>query len=712
MNTIDRRSFLKTSGSLTVGFLLFGCAKDSKVGVNANPPFTADQADAWLQVLADGTVQVLTGKLELGQGLKIVMQQVAGEELNINPRQIKVIYADTGITQNEGYTAGSRSVERSSMIIRRAAATARQRVLRLAAERWQVDVKDLELRDGQVTRRGSNDHLEIAALLTENQFIGNIVDDAPLKPKDRYQWVGQPLPHPDIEQLVQGAPIFIQDLRLENMVHARVLHPPVPGVQLVGTSQSLESMPGVLKVVRNGSFAAVITEREFQAVKALEELEQSARWLPTGQAPNTEQWPSLFQRGSIKRSASPVQSLEASYSKPYVMHGSIGPSCALAQYKDGQLQIWSHSQGAYPLRATVSDLLDMPEDRIRVTGIRGAGCYGHNGADDVAAEAALLAVALPGRPIRLMWQRKDEHTVEPYGSAMFMKLKASLSPEGQITNWRYDFWSDAHSSRPRGKASYFVSARMLAEAFPYEGTNRVGGGSRNSEPYYKIPEAITEDHHVAGPLRVSALRSLGAYANIFAIESFMDELAGEAGLDPIRFRLNHLDDERAIAILQNLEALIKDVKTSENQGLGIGFSRYKNTAAYCAVAALITVDPEQKVVTPIKMWAVIEAGEVINPDGLINQTEGGMVQAASWTLKEAVKFEGQQVTSENWNTYRILRMDQVPETEVRILNRPELPPMGAGEAAQGPAAAAIANAVFRATGKRVRDLPIESNLWT
>jgi CO/xanthine dehydrogenase Mo-binding subunit len=393
------------------------------------------------------------------------------------------------------------------------------------------------------------------------------------------------------------------------------------------------------------------------------------------------------------------------------MHGSIGPSCAVAAFSDGRLHIWSHTQGVYPLRSTISKMTGLTEENIRITGMRGAGCYGHNGADDVSADAALLAMAYPNRPVRLQWQRNDEHQWEPYGSAMRMELSATLDDNGRITKWDYQLWSDGHSTRPRGDASHLVSARYLEKPHPFRNSGRVGGGTRNAEPYYDIPSASVQDYHVTGPLRSSALRSLGAYANIFAIECFMEELAEKAGIAPLDFRLQHSSDERSVAVIQKLKEMVAKETLAEGEGMGYGFSRYKNSASYCAVAAKVQVDLAKKIIRPIKMWSVIEAGEVINPDGLKNQTEGGMIQAASWTLLEAVGFDARGITTKDWTSYPILRYNAVPATEVEVIDRPDQPPLGGGEAAQGPAGAAIANAVYAASGKRVRELPIERALF-
>lgn len=725
MQSIARREFLIKGGYLSIGFSLLGCMEGSNAATVApeelSPDFTIEppgtplpddtRIDAWLQILEDGQVRILTGKMELGQGLKVVMQQVAGEELNIPPHRIDVVIADTGRTSNEGVTAGSRSVERSAMTVRRAAAAAREQLKEMAAQQWGISTGKVSLKDGMITR-DSGETIGFAPLIANRQLTANIPDNVPLKPKEAYQWVGRPIPHPDLEKIVRGEAVYIQDMRLPEMVHARVVRPPVYEAELESWDRSVEAMPGILKVVENGSFLAVIAGEEYQAVQAAEMLRKKSQWRSSAPLPAVNSWAEyLAGQGETVQHSVSGNSHHAVYAKPYIMHGSIGPSCAIAVYDEDRLHIWSHSQGVYNLRATISDMTGLPEDAIRVTGVRGSGCYGHNGADDVGGDAALIAMAFPGRPVRLQWQRQDEHQWEPYGSAMRMELSATLDSGGNINSWRYDLWSDGHSTRPRGDAANLIGARYLAEPAAFGGSRGVGGGTRNAEPYYRIANVKVADHHVAGPLRTSALRSLGAYANIFAIESFMDELAEKAGKDPLQFRIDHSEDERSVAVLNALGELIKNEKPASGEGIGIAFSRYKNSASYCAVAAKVMVDLEAKTVKPIKMWSVLEAGEAINTDGLKNQTEGGMIQSASWTLKEEVKFNEQEITSKNWTDYSIIRYDAVPETEVVIIDRPDLPPLGAGESAQGPAGAAIANAVYAAGGRRVRELPIEKYLF-
>jgi CO/xanthine dehydrogenase Mo-binding subunit len=600
------------------------------------------------------------------------------------------------------------------MIVRGAAAAARVSLVELAAISKDLPSHQFVLQEGCVKHKDTQECLSFADLLKGKQLSKTIPDEILLKPKDQYQWVGKPVPHPDMEKIIRGHALFIQDLRLPGMVHARILHPPAYGAKLEHWESEIEQQPGVLKVVENGSFLAVIAEQEYLALKAVKALQEQTTWTSGAAFPEISSWAEFLKNQSKDDVVLPEKSPQihhAIYSKPYQMHGSIGPSCAIAAFDEGRLHVWSHTQGVYPLRSTISHLTGLSEEAIRITGVRGSGCYGHNGADDVAAEAALLAISFPDRPVRLQWEREDEHLWEPFGSAMRMELSAKLNARKKIEQWSYHLWSDGHSTRPRGEAGHFISARHLKDPFPFAPPGRVGGGTRNAEPYYEIPKTEVKDHHVNGPLRTSALRSLGAYANIFAIESFMEELAEKAGLHPLEFRTNHLTDARAIGVISRLRSSLENEIIVAGEGIGYGFSRYKNSASYCAVAAKVRVDLSAKKLRPIKMWAVLDAGEAINPDGLKNQTEGGMIQSVSWTLMETVQFNQSEISSLDWVTYPIIRFDQIPETEVIIIDRPDQPPLGAGEAAQGPSAAAIANAVYAACGKRVRELPVEKTLF-
>jgi nicotinate dehydrogenase subunit B len=717
----SRRNFLKTTGCLTIGFSL-GAPSFSMYLPQEELPQSLKRnpnINAWLQVLPDGKIKVFTGKLELGQGIRIAMAQMAAEELDMEPSMVEVSLAETGITPDEGYTAGSGSIDNSAMSVRYASAAARKKLLDLAAVKLNVPAEQLVLANARIAAP-SGKTISFAELLAGKQITDKVTQPVTLKSKDKYRFVGKSILRQDITDMVRASPVYVQDLRFQGMVHARIVRPPVYGARLISYNENevRSKVPAFLKLVVNGSFMGVVAKDEFSAIQCQRILKNSSKWSePQNIAPaaHTElskflkslpsKQDSLKEKGKVNLNEETGYTIhKAEYFKPYIMHGSIGPSCSVAFYDQQMLHIWSHSQGVYPLQTTIQNMTGLPLEQIHIKGVPGSGCYGHNGADDVAGDAALLAIAFPGKHIRVQWSREEEHGWEPYGSAMIMALEARMDGNGKISDWKHTLWSDTHGARPAGNANSLLPAHYLEKPFTGRSNGFSGGAYRNSEPYYSFPNQKVDVHFFEGPLRVSALRSLGAYANIFAIECFMDELAEKAKKDPFEFRLMHLDDPRAKAVVSRLRELIKG---GEKQGssIGIGFSRYKNTASYCAVAARLRIT-DSKSVQVEKMWAVIDPGEVINPDGIINQTEGGMIQAASWTLQEEVKFDTQKVTSLNWDAYPIFRFNQVPETEVVLIDNPAEGPMGAGEAAQGPAGAAIVNAVSKALGKRVRELPV------
>lgn len=599
--------------------------------------------------MEDGSVLVLTGKMELGQGIRIAVAQVAAEELNTSPDLVEVNLAETGVTADEGYTAGSRSIETSAMSIRKAAAAAREKLLDLASEKWGISKSELELEDGKIS--AGKRSMTLYDLLEGRQLKEDIGEPVEFYGKTRRKYVGQPVFRKDIPAMVRGDHEYVQDLRFPNMVHARIIRPQSYTSSLGFLDESgLENFPGFLKLVRIGSFVGVIAEEEYEALKLSWEVTNRAKWNDDEELPadiplkeylktldaETEieeeegDWENAINAASIQHSAA--------YYKPYIMHAANGPSCAVAYFKDEKLKVWTHSQGVYPLRETLAALLEMPAESIHVKGVLGSGCYGHNGADDVATEAALLAVNYPGRHVRLQWMRNDEHCWEPYGTAMIMELKAGLDSNGKIQGWKYDFWSGGHSTRPNGQPETLLPARFLDKGYGVPGVGFKGGAVRNSTPYYAVGALNIKSHIFQGPLRKSALRGLGAFGNVFAIECFMDELAHKAGKDPVEFRIAHLNDERAVTCLQKIREHTRRVNLKEKEGLGYAFARYKNSASYFAVAAHVKVN-EKGIVRVKKMWGVIDSGETINPDGLKNQTEGGMVHAASWALREEVQFD-------------------------------------------------------------------------
>lgn len=729
---LSRRTFLKSTGLVTVGFsLLPACHLTEEEAVARSrasagtPPADALPAslanepriDAWLHVLDDGRLRIFTGKLELGQGIRIAIAQVAAEELNTSPDRVDVHLAETGVTPNERYTSASVSIEHSAMSVRHACATARRILQERAAERFGVATGAVRLDDGSVRIDGQDRTYSYAEVLDGTPISTTVTEPAALIPTDERRWIGQPVARQDIPHMVRGDAVYVQDLRFDGMLHARVVRPPGYDATLQRYDEQAvrNAADGVQHIVANGSFLGVVAEDEYQALRAQQALASSAEWTtPTPLPADTPL--DDYLRGLPTRSESVVnrgtfgdsERLSASYFRPYLMHGSIGPSCAVGHYDGDRLRIWTHSQGVYPLRDTLANLVGLPASRIEVKGVPGSGCYGHNGADDVAADVALLATAVPNRPIRLQWERTDEHGWAPYGSAMIMDVAARLDSNGRIADWQYDVWSDTHSTRPGGDPGNLLAGRYVEDAHPLRSRGYLAGGYRNATPYYALPNLKIDAHFFEGPLRVSALRGLGAHANVFAIESFMDELAEQAGSDPLAFRRMHLDDSRAVAVLDAVGQRAEQANVGPNEGIGYGFARYKNQAAYCAVAAKVHAAPDGPL-RVTNMWGAIDAGETINPDGLKNQLEGGMIQSASWAMSEEVQFDETHVTSLEWTSYPIFRFEDAPDVEATVIDRPDQPPLGAGEAAQGPATAAVANAVARATGQRIRTLPVRSS---
>ena len=732
-----RRGILAAGGSLVVSFSLLSRAYSQEGEVQPTAPPAQPKAklpgslsgdpflDAWIRIDAKGEVTVFTGKAELGQGVKTALIQIAAEELELDPTAIHLVTADTTRTPDEGYTAGSQSIQNSGTAIRHAAAQVREILIAQAASRWQVAADQLRAENGMIMR-ADGQSLAYGDLVSDTNLHVEATPQSRLKPASSFKVMGQPMRRVDIPAKVTGAPVYVQDMRLPGMVHARVVRPPRPGATLGALDASaVETMPGVVAVVRNGSFLAVVAEREFQAIQAMRVLEGVAQWSggvklpkPDGFIQSLKSVPSQEGVVSEKGQTSGVagaKTFQATFTRPYQIHGSIGPSCAVAQLDNGTTTVWSHTQGVYPDRAAISEMLGVKPEQVRVIHVEGSGCYGHNGADDAAADAALIAQAVPGRPVRLQWMREQEHMWEPYGPAMLTEVRAALDDAGRIVAWNYDLWSNTHSTRP-GPAGSLIAAQSLPTPFqppPAKlSISPSGNGDRNAVPLYAIPNLRVIWHFLPDmPLRVSALRGLGAYANVFAIESTMDELALMAGADPVEFRLRHMEDPRGRAVI---EAAAKGFGWSsdelpEGRGRGFAFARYKNLAAYLALALDMEVERETGRSRITRVVAAIDSGEIVNPDGIRNQTEGGIIQAASWTLYEAVSFDEDGITSMDWSSYPIMRFGAVPESiDVRIMDRPGEPFLGTGEAAQGPTAAAIGNAIRSATGKRLYDLPFRA----
>ena len=680
--------------------------------------------NAWIRIDANGRVTAFTGKAELGQGIKTALSQVVAEELEVPFKQVSLVTADTSRTADEGYTAGSHSVQDSGTALRNAAAQVREILIAEAARRLKIPADQLHAETGAIIGPNSA-RITYAELVSATLLQAEAQPASKLKDPAFFKVIDKPVQRVDIPAKVTGGAAYVHDMRLPGMLHARVVRPPSYGARLTSLDvTNIEKMTGVVKVIRDGNFIAVAAYREFQAIKAMQALSRAARWEETHGLPRhphsvllglPAQDLVIFDKQDAPVASATV-TLDATYTRPYISHGSVGPSCAVAHLTEGVMTVWTHTQGVYPDRRAIAEMLGLPQDKVHCIHVEGSGCYGHNGADDAAADAALIANCLPDRPVRLQWMREQEHGWEPYGPAMVAKAHASVDAAGRIVAWDYGVWSNTHSMRP-GPAGSLLAAQHMEKSFPVPEPSPIpqpeGGGDRNAIPLYTLPSAKVTHHFLRQmPVRISALRSLGAHMNVFAIESFMDELALAAGSDPVAFRLAHLEDSRARDVVT---AAADEFHWSARptpaggHGYGFAFARYKNLAAYCAVVMQVHVDRDTGRIRVLRVSAAIDTGQVVNPDGVRNQIEGGILQSLSWTMFEAVTFDSTRITSIDWSTYPILRFGSVPESlTVRIVDRPGTPFLGCGEAAQGPTAAALANAVANATGKRVRDLPMNA----
>ena len=676
----------------------------------------------WIDFSEAGVARVFSAKVELGQGIVTAIAQIAAAELRLPMSKVALVSGDTRSCPNESYTAGSMSIEVGGTSIRMACAEALHAIVERGARMLGAEESRVTADGGFILLDGARSGLDYWQVAREVDWKRPISGTASFAAAGSASSIGTSVARLDLPAKVAGR-AFIHDLELPNMLHGRVLRPPSQGARLQSLDESAaERMPGVVKIWRSGDFVGICCEREYQAVKALESIRAGARWIESEVSAGAQSWrewlPTLrsidsdTEAGERPPAAANVRRLSATYSRPPIAHASMAPSCAVAVYDGGNLIVWTHSQGVFPLRGAIANTLGLDESRIAVIHVQGAGVYGHNAADDVALDAALLARQAPSRPVRIQWTREDELAWSPLGSPMVVKIESGLSPAGEIVDWSSEIWSGPHGQRPRprGPVNLLAAAHIDPPIpFPeaYEVLSRFAGGARNSEPPYDLPHRKNLLHSIPGlPFRTSALRTLGGYANVFAAESFMDELADAAGADPVEFRLRYLSDERARRVIETAVRMADwrfDAERGKGRASGIGFARYKNAAAYVAVIANVEVD---QVVRVSKVVAAVDAGLAINPDGVINQIEGGIVQSISWTLKEQVVFDGRRVTSRTWEEYPILRFDEVPELQVELIQRPDSAPLGVGEAAQGPAAAAVANAVGRALDFRIRDLPI------
>ena len=671
----------------------------------ANPKLST-----WIGLDMPGSVIVRVGKVELGQGILTALAQIAADELDVGLDRIIMRAADTARSPDEGPTVGSISISSSGPALRQVCAEVRALLLAAASTKMGVNPAELLVSDGTVHDAAGTfaiSYWELAPPLDRDA-------DGSATPQTRGSVVGTSPPRIDLPDKLAGRPRFIHDLELPGQLFGRVVRPPSRAAVLTGLSDV--DVPGV--VVRDGSFLGVVAEREEHAVRAAEALARAAQWDERDSLPDVDGLADWLRAQPVEPvsvaddppAAEVAGEVRARYSRPFLAHGSIAPSCGLALWQGDELTVWTHSQGVFRLRWAIAAVLGMPEELIVVRHVEGAGCYGHNGADDVAFDAVLLARAVPGRPVQVVWSRADELGWAPLGAAMAVDLTAGVDAQGNLVRWQQDIWSPGHTTRPGYAGSPgLIAATHLDGGQPLrsaiEPAPPAGGLTRNAVPYYDIPHRQTTGHRlVEMPLRTSALRSLGAHLNVFAIESLIDELAERAGRDPVEYRLAHLSDERARDVITRATAAAEwsSWQPREDAGHGIAFARYKNSGAYCAVVAEVEATHELKV---RRLVVAADVGQIISPDGVRNQLEGGAIQSTSWTLFEQVRFDRRRVTSTTWETYPILRFPDAPTVHIELIDHPDLPSLGAGEATQGPTSAAIANALRNALGIPVRDLP-------
>lgn len=687
--------------------------------IASSPSLTENPRCAdWIDLSRAGTVVLKSGKVEIGQGITTALIQIAADELDVAASCVQLISGHTALGPLEAGTSSSLSIETGGRAVRLAASAVRAIALAEAAKLLQAPLESLTIDDGRVKVSGRETDLSYWSLAPSLDLGALVLDHArPKSPAER-RLVGTSMPRVDLGAKAVGTS-FIHDIELPGMLHGRTLDPPASGRRLeTFDGAALERAFPSVKLVRDGSFIGIMDEREDVVVRAIDYARRLAKWSQGYEVP------SIMREAIAADSAEPEVVVEkgdaaaaagrriaTEIERPYLAHASIAPSCAIALWQGDALEIRSHSQAVHDMRAPLAMAFGIEAGNVVVIHAPGAGTYGHSGQDDVAFEAALLARTVPGRPVRLLWSRAADFSLAPLGPGAIVKAEAKVDADGRIAAMIVQAQSQAHVSRPgRGGTINLVAAERIAVPMPKGVASDVplargGGADRNGVPLYAIPNVHVSKRILQNlPYRTSALRGLGAYANIFAIETLMDDIAAAYGTDPVALRLAHLEDARAAAVIAKAAEMAGwPGPKGQGEGLGIGFGQYKNRSAYCAVVTRVVCDERVRVT---HAWAAVDAGEVINPDGIINQVQGGIVQSASWTLKECVDFDGDAVVTRDWEAYPILSFSEVPEIEVQLIARPEMPPLGVGETAAGPTAAAIGNAVHRALGIRVRALPI------
>lgn len=707
---LSRRALLGSAAALMVAFTLPRAA--AATGKITDPA----EVDGFLAIGADGRVTVYCGKVDLGQGLRIAIRQLAAEELGIGVDAVALIEGDTLLTPDQGPTAGSTGVAKGGVQIRQAAATARQALIRLAAARLEVAPEELDLRDGEVAPRSGGRSIGMGDLVGERGFELKLDPKAPLRSPAEYRTVGRPLPRPDLPAKVCGTHVYVHDFRLPGMLHGRVIRPPSVGAALLSVDEgSIKAVKGA-RAVRIRDFLAVVAPREWDAVRAAGLLK--AKWSDATRLMGHEAVRDRLRAGPfaaeevLKAKGDSAARLEgappaAEYYWPMQSHASLGPSCAVAQVKDGVATIWTASQATHKFRPAFAKLLGLPVETVRLVYLDGSGCYGMNGHDDAAADAALLAKAT-GKPVRVAWSRDDELGWDPKGPPQLIAVRGAMGPAGVLAAWSTEMWLPKATP---GLPNVPLLAPDAAGIGQPQGLV-TGLIAQNGDPPYFVPDLEVKVHWLAdAPLRPSNIRAPGKIANVFAVEGYFDELCAGAGLDPLVARLVGLRDMRGVAVLSKAASMLAWAPRpmpnpkADGSGRGLAYVHYKHSETYVGMAMEVAVDRESGRIAVKRVACAHDCGLVVNPDGLKAQIEGCILQTLSRALLEEVTFDRARVTSTDQSTYPILGFGAVPEIAIELIDRPDQPPMGGGEAAATPVPAALANAVFDAAGIRLRTAP-------
>lgn len=718
---LSRRAFLQSSGALVVTFAapVSALAQEAPAKAAAKSVAT-DEVDGFLAIGRDGKITVFSGKVDLGTGVRTALAQMAAEELDVPLSRVEIVQGDTALTPDQGPTYGSLTVQNGGMQIRRAAATARAHLLTLASQKLNAPVDGLTVEEGVIKARAGGAGVAYADLLGASGFALKVDKEA--KPKDpkAYTLVGRSVPRLDIPAKIMGEFTYMQDFRVPGMLHGRVVRPPAMGATLESVDEgSVKDVAGVVKVVREGNFLAVVAETEWGAIKAAEKLQ--ARWSSWQGLPEQARlWDHVrgtrVTKDDVTSNVGNVDEalpgaarrLTATYDFAIHTHGSLGPSCAVAEFKDGKLTCWSASQMTHNLRKQLAAMMKLAPEDVRVIYLEGSGCYGRNGHEDATADAALLARAV-GRPVRVQWMRAEEHGWDPKGPPTLIDLQAGIDAQGNLVAWKSEFFI------PEGAAGNVPLVAAQHAGLPHETQLAPGNIIQNSALPYALPNVRTVCHRLAEtPFRPSWIRTPGRMQNTYANEAFLDEIAAAAKADPLEYRLRYLKDPRGVELLERLRAVAKwqarpspqgDLSGDVVRGRGLSYVKYELNRTYIGAVAEVEVNRGTGDIRCTRFIVVHDCGQIINPDGLRNQIDGNVIQTLSRTLKEELTFDRSTVTSLDWASYPILTFPEVPEIVIELIDRPNEVPWGAGEPSAAIVPSTISNAVFDATGVRLRSVP-------